>query len=88
MNNKLTASLTLGIGIEGAASAILDMEGMERIEMEPQGRIKLLARVQIPPDPTGVGEEIDSITFVIKPVAGVTAEPIRREVPFSQPDTD
>ena len=88
LNNKLTAPLTMGIGIEGTSSAILDMEGMERIELEPQGRIKLVARVQVPPDPTGVDEEIDSITFVIQPVAGVTADPIRREVPFSRPETD
>lgn len=88
LNNKLTAPLTMGIGIEGTSSAILDMEGMERIELEPQGRIKLVARVQVPPDPTGVDEDIDSITFVIQPVAGATADPIRREVPFSRPETD
>ncbi|HCK80429.1 MAG TPA: cytochrome c oxidase accessory protein CcoG [Candidatus Competibacter sp.] len=86
LNNKLTAPMTVGIGIEGATGAILDMDGMERIALEPQERIKLLARVQIAPDPTGKGEHIDKITFVIKPLEGVTAEPIRRRVPFSTPD--
>jgi len=94
LNNKLTAPMTLGIGIEGLSSAVLDMDGMERMDMdgmeritlEPQERLKLLARVQVAPDPTGVGETGNKITFVVKLLDGATANPIRREVPFSMPE--
>jgi cytochrome c oxidase accessory protein FixG len=87
LNNKLTAPMTLGISIEGLSSAVLDMDGMERITLEPQERLKLLARVQVAPDPTGVGETSDKITFVVKPLEGATASPIRQEVPFSMPES-
>lgn len=86
LNNKLTAPMTLGINIEGLSGAVLDMDGMERITLDPQERLKLLARVQLAPDPTGIGETGDKITFIIKPLEGVTANPIRREVPFSMPE--
>ncbi|MCK7581463.1 MAG: hypothetical protein MZV65_41430 [Chromatiales bacterium] len=56
LNNKLTAPMTVGIRIEGLPGATLDMDGMERIELEPQERIKLLARVQVPPVSDGRGD--------------------------------
>ena len=86
LNNKLTAPMTLGINIEGLSGAVLDMDGMERITLDPQERLKLLARVQLAPDPTGIGETGDKITFIIKPLEGVTANPVHREVPFSMPE--
>ena len=55
LNNKLTAPMTVGIRIEGLPGATLDMDGMERIELTPQERIKLLARVQVPPVEGGQG---------------------------------
>ena len=58
LNNKLTAPMTVGIRIEGLAGATLNMDGMERIELDPQERTKLLARVQIPP----VGETARPVT--------------------------
>ena len=85
LNNKLTAPMTVGIRIEGLAGATLNMDGMERIELEPQERIKLLARVQIPPV-GGNGSPGDQVTFVIEPLTGVQAEPIRRQVPFYIPE--
>ncbi|MBL8251487.1 MAG: cytochrome c oxidase accessory protein CcoG [Candidatus Competibacter sp.] len=88
LNNKLTAPVTVTIGIEGATGAILDMDGMERVVLEPQERIKLLARVQIAPDPTGPNHGVERITFVVKPSEGATADPIRREVPFSMPESE
>ncbi|HAS51215.1 MAG TPA: hypothetical protein DCS21_05535, partial [Gammaproteobacteria bacterium] len=47
-NNKLTAPMIVGIRIEGLPGATLDMDGMDHIDLAPQERIKLLARVQIP----------------------------------------
>ncbi|HRZ25108.1 MAG TPA: FixG Ig-like domain-containing protein, partial [Candidatus Contendobacter sp.] len=84
LNNKLTAPMTVGIRIEGLPGATLDMDGMERIELTPQERIKLLARVQIPPVAGGKAPG-DKVTFIIEALAGATAEPIRREVPFYVP---
>jgi polyferredoxin len=85
LNNKLTAPMTIGIRIEGLPGASLDMDGMERIELTPQQRIKLLARVQIPPVESGkkVG---DKVVFMIEALEGATAEPIRREAPFYVPE--
>ena len=57
---------------------------MVRLELTPQERIKLLARVQIPPVEGGKGPG-DKVTFIIEALAGATAEPIRREVPFYVP---
>ena len=84
LNNKLTAPMTVGIYIEGLPGATLDMDGMERIELAPQERIKLLARVQIPPVESSkvVG---DKVMFVIESLEGATAKPIRQEVPFYAP---
>jgi len=84
LNNKLTAPMTVGIRIEGLPGATLDMDGMERLELTPQERIKLLARVQIPPVVGGKAAG-DKVTFIIEALAGATAEPIRREVPFYIP---
>jgi hypothetical protein len=75
----------VGIRIEGLPGAILDMDGMERLELAPQERIKLLARVQIPPVQPGVAAG-DKVTFIIESLGGATAEPIRREAPFYVPE--
>ncbi|PIE82853.1 MAG: cytochrome c oxidase accessory protein CcoG [Candidatus Contendobacter odensis] len=85
LNNKLTAPMTVGIGIEGLDGATLNMEGMERLDLKPQERIKLMARVRIPPvqNNATVG---DNVTFVIQIMDGATAEPIRRQVPFYVPE--
>ncbi|MBK8750711.1 cytochrome c oxidase accessory protein CcoG [Candidatus Contendibacter odensensis] len=101
LNNKLTAPMTVGIRIEDLPGATLDMDGMERVVLEPQERLKLLARVQIPPvdakDPESSGEhekdEKDrnrrrTVTFIIEALEGITAKPIRQEVPFYVPDSD
>lgn len=97
LNNKLTAPMTVGIRIEGLAGATLDMDGMERIGvLEPQERIKLLARVRIPPlrsrrtirmkrgTTRMKRDELEhaKVTFVVEALAGATAKPIRRNVPF------
>ena len=76
--------MTVGIHIEGLPGATLDMDGMERIELTPQERIKLLARVQIPPIEGGKAAG-DKVVFIIEALEGTTAEPIRREVPFYAP---
>lgn len=86
LNNKLTAPVVLGINLEGATGAVLDMDGMERISLESQQGIKLLARVRVAPDPTGVEHPIHQVTFVVKPLEGASGDPVRREVPFSTPD--
>lgn len=102
LNNKLTAPLTVVIHIEGLPGATLDMDGMERIALEPQERLKLLARVQIPPMRAKEEREDDgkqekdekdhdrhrTVTFVIESLEGVTAHAIRREVPFYAPNSD
>jgi polyferredoxin len=85
LNNKLTAPMTVGIRIEGLPGATLDMDGMERLELAPQERIKLLARVQIPPPQPGNAAS-DKVTFIIESLEGAEAEPIRRPVPFYVPE--
>jgi hypothetical protein len=47
----------------------------------------LLARVRFAPDPTGIEHPVHKVTFVIKPLEGVSSDPVRREVPFSTPET-
>jgi cytochrome c oxidase accessory protein FixG len=84
LNNKLTAPMTVGIYIEGLPGATLDMDGMERIELAPQERIKLLARVQVPPVQGGKAAG-DKVTFVIESLRGAPTQPIRWEVPFYAP---
>ncbi|MDS4028087.1 MAG: cytochrome c oxidase accessory protein CcoG [Candidatus Contendobacter sp.] len=96
LNNKLTAPVTVGIRIEGLPGAILDMDGMEQVRLEPQERLKLLARVQIPPSKAAEDEkhehdrhdERNKVTFVIEPLEGMTAKPIYRKVPFYVPEGD
>ncbi len=72
---------------------------MERLELAPQERIKLLARVRIPPvqdddddekedDHKKEHADRDRVVFVIEALQGATAEPIRREVPFYVPEED
>ena len=87
LNNKLTAPMTVGIHIEGLPGAVLDMDGMERLDLAPQERIKLLARVRIPPVTEG-SKAGDGVVFVIELLEGAVAEPIRREVPFYAPGDD
>ena len=85
LNNKLTTPIQVGIHIEGLSNATLDMDGMERIELASQERIKLLARVQIPSIRSG-GANGDNVTFIIESLEGTSAEPIRREMPFYVPE--
>jgi polyferredoxin len=90
LNNKLTAPMTVGIRIEGLPGAVLDMDGMERLDLAPQERIKLLARVRIPPiqDDREEEDDRDKVTFIIEALEGATDDPIRREVPFYVPEGD
>ncbi len=87
LNNKLTAPMKVGIHIEGLSGATLDMDGMEQIQLQPQERIKLLARVHVPPADRAQ-EQRQTVTFIIDLLEGATAEPIRRQVPFSLPGPD
>ncbi|MDG4554806.1 MAG: cytochrome c oxidase accessory protein CcoG [Candidatus Competibacter sp.] len=86
LNNKRMAPIAIGIRIEGLPGAVLDMDGMERLELAPQERLKLLARVQIPPIRSG-GMSGDQVTFVIEALAGASGVPIRREMPFYAPES-
>ncbi len=52
--------------------------------MGPQERIKLLARVQVPPVQDGKAAG-DKVVFIIEALEGASAAPIRREVPFYAP---
>ena len=103
LNNKLTAPMTVGVRIEGLAGATLDMDGMERIDLAPQERLTLLARIQVPPvavkdddahEKTEKHEdekddmERAKVTFIVEALEGAAAEPIRRKVPFYRPDND
>ncbi|NJM11091.1 MAG: cytochrome c oxidase accessory protein CcoG [Synechococcaceae cyanobacterium SM1_2_3] len=92
LNNKLTAPVTIGIRIEGLPGAILNMDGMERITLGSQERIKLLARVQIPsarlnskPDSNDARQ---TVTFIIEPLEGAAADPVDLVEPFYVPDSD
>lgn len=85
LNNKLTAPLTVGVRIEGLPGAVLDMGGMERVQLAPQQRLKLLARVRAPAAPAATPDR-QQVRFVIEVLAGAeNVAPIRQEVPFARP---
>lgn len=88
LNNQLTEPLWIGIHIEGLPGATLLMEGMERIQLESQERLQLLARVQIAPSDQDENSQPDRdrVTFVITALDDSQGEPIRREVPFYLPE--
>ena len=88
LNNQLTEPMWIGIHIEGLPGATLLMEGMERIQLESQERLQLLARVQIAPSDQGEGQPVarDRVTFIITALDESHGEPIRREVPFYVPE--
>jgi cytochrome c oxidase accessory protein FixG len=88
LNNQLTEPMWIGIHIEGLPGGTLLMEGMERIQLESQERLQLLARVQIAPSDPGEGPPVarDRVTFIITALDESHGEPIRREVPFYVPE--
>ncbi|HQC72663.1 MAG TPA: FixG Ig-like domain-containing protein, partial [Candidatus Competibacteraceae bacterium] len=97
LNNKLTVPMTVAVRIEGLPGATLDMDGMERLELAPQQRIKLLARVQLPPrqDDDHEGRERrehdgerEKVNFIIEVLEGAKTAPIQRQVPFYLPEGD
>jgi hypothetical protein len=77
--------MKVAIRIEGLPGATLDMSGMEKLELAPQERIKLLARVQIPPSRLHEASG-DKITFIIEALDEASAEPIRQQAPFYIPE--
>ena len=81
--------MTIGIRIEGLVGATLHMDGMERVTLEPQERLKLLARVQVPlVEDEKTADRRRTVGFIIESLEGATAEPIRLEEPFYIPDRD
>jgi hypothetical protein len=85
------------VRIEGLPGATLDMDGMERLELAPQQRIKLLARVQLPPRQGDDHEgrerrehdgEREKVKFIIEALDGAKTAPIQRQVPFYLPEGD
>ncbi|TVR61183.1 MAG: cytochrome c oxidase accessory protein CcoG [Candidatus Competibacteraceae bacterium] len=88
LNNQLTEPMWIDIHIEGLPGATLLMEGMERIQLESQERLQLLARVQMAPSDQRQDQPVarDRVTFIITALDESHGEPIRREVPFYVPE--
>lgn len=88
LNNKLNAPLAIQMHIVGLEGAILDMDDMEQLELSPQQRLKLVARVSVPPHANASAADAKAakqVTFVIDAGADHGA-PLQLQVPFYTPD--
>ena len=86
LNNKLNAPLAVQIHITGLEGAVLDMDDMERLELAPQQRLKLLARVKAPAPSSAAASANNQVTFVIN-AAAEEAQSLQLQVPFYMPAT-
>lgn len=84
LNNKLTEPLLVKVHIAGLENALLDMDDMEQLELTPQQRLKLIARVSVPPSANALGSASKQVTFIIDSNAA-DAEPLQLQVPFYTP---
>jgi cytochrome c oxidase accessory protein FixG len=61
LNNKTTRELTLAFELAGLPGAELDMGHFPRVTLEPQQRLRVLARVKLRPDAAGGGHTRDYV---------------------------
>jgi cytochrome c oxidase accessory protein FixG len=85
LNNKVVDPVKIQISIEGLPAATLDLGNLEEIALDPEQRLRILARVQMPPT-AGLEGGQHNFDFVITPVAGVDMDPIRRAAVFYTPE--
>jgi hypothetical protein len=85
MNNNFTHSSWDAIGVEGLPGAELDLGALDKqITLEPQQRLRVWARVRVPPQPGEGGQR--HFDFVITPLGEPEADPVRRSASFSMPE--
>lgn len=84
LNNKIIQPITLAIGLEGLPDAELDLGGMNRIALKPQERLRLMARVRVPPQVIEGGQR--GFDFVFTPVEGPTDDAVERPSVFYAPE--
>ena len=65
------------------AGAELDLSGLNAVTLEPEQRLRVLARVRVPADGRRGQQHYH---FVITPVAGLTAAPVERTAVFYLPE--
>lgn len=83
LNNKVTQPITLSIGLEGLPNAELDLGGLDRITLEPQERLRLLARVRMHPQGAQGGQR--NFELVFNSIEGPVDETVRRPSVFYLP---
>ncbi len=83
LNNKTTHTLALRAGLEDLPGAELSLDGLERIMLEPQQRLRMMARIRMLPG--GLAGQQHFI-FVITPEAGTEVPAIRRPSVFYLPE--
>jgi cytochrome c oxidase accessory protein FixG len=84
LNNKRAETATFGITLDKLPGAELDLEGLEdRVTLNPQQRLRVLARVRMAPP--GTGENQHHYEFVITPLEGMDAPPVREPTLFYTP---
>lgn len=84
LNNKITQPIRVAIAVEGLPGAELDLGALDKqITLEPQQRLRVWARVRVPPQP---GEGQRHFDFVITPRGDADADPVRRSASFSMPE--
>jgi cytochrome c oxidase accessory protein FixG len=82
LNNRTTRPITLRLSLEGLPGAELHLGGLEQVTLNPQQRLRVLARVRLPPGAKGQ----QHFNFVITPVEGVKASPEYRPSVFYLPE--
>ncbi len=83
LNNRTTRPLTLRISLEGLPGAELNLGGLEQVTLDPQQRLRVLARVRLP---LRAHQGQQHFNFVITPVKGVKADPEYRPSVFYLPE--
>ncbi len=83
LDNKVPEPARFRVSLSGLPDAELDLGGLDEIVLDPEQRLRVLARVRL--DPAG-GASRRSFEFVITPVAGPSTRPQRRPARFQLPD--
>ncbi len=83
LNNKLTESVTVRIGLDGLPGAELDLGALHDIVLAPEQRLRVLARIKH--QEARSGQEARPFEFIITPVGGTELKSVRREAFFYTP---
>ncbi len=85
LNNKVVQPVSVQITIDGLPEAELDLGDLTTIDLHPEQRLRVLARVRVPADNELAGGRHD-FDFLITPVKGIDSDPIRRPAMFHTPE--